>query len=42
MIFRHARDSDAEQFEFSRNVVPEADETQLPDDDPYVSVALAL
>jgi len=29
-------------IQFSRNVFPEADETQPPEDHPYVSFALAL
>ena len=34
--------SNRASIEFSRNVFPEADETQPPEDDPYVSFALAL
>lgn len=34
--------SNRPSIEFSRNVFPEADETQPPEDDPYVSFALAL
>ncbi|MEP1123598.1 MAG: GNAT family N-acetyltransferase [Ilumatobacter sp.] len=34
--------SNRPSIEFSRNVFPEADETQPPEDDPYVSFALVL
>ncbi len=34
--------SNRPSIEFSRSVFPEADETQPPEDDPYVSFALAL